>query len=376
MGVVRDRKIVVVASLAMVGTVLGGCNLDETNQPLIVVEQKPAGSTTGAAGSATGAAGSATGAAGSTTGAAGSTTGAAGSTTGAAGSTGVGTTMDAWIAFDSDGGAFNRDIYVIRADGTGRRRLTTEPSVEAQPSFSRDGTRLAFASDRVGGVMQIYVMDLATGRTTSLTKRAAGAHDPAFALDGTRVGYRSGISVFTAMVDGSDERQVTDGQTCCMGGPFGAPVFHNDGQTTVYDDYNAIYSTSNGAARRTIVMPTTGEQSHPGLSPDGLNVVLQSTCGGDNAARSIWAVPATGTTNYSCTDGRRLSPHGTDATHASWGPQNMIVWGSIEGGNNSSSPVPSSLVTWQDGTLRTLTSGNADDRDPSWSPPGTLIGNW
>jgi hypothetical protein len=54
----------------------------------------------------------------------------------------------------------------------------------------------------------------------------------------------------------------------------------------------------------------------------------------------------------------------------------MIVWGSVAGGNNSSSPVPSSLVTWQDGTLRTLTAGGADDRNPSWSPIGTVIGSW
>ena len=125
-----------------------------------------------------------------------------------------------------------------------------------------------------------------------------------------------------------------------------------------------------------MVMPTTGEQSHPSLSPDGYNVALQSTCANDNAARSIWTVPATSTTAYSCTDGRRLSPHETDATHASWGPNNMIVWGSVAGGNNSSSPVASSLVAWQDGTLWTLTSGNGDDRNPSWSPLGTIIGDW
>jgi hypothetical protein len=177
------------------------------------------------------------------------------------------------------------------------------------------------------------------------------------------------------MLDGSDERQVTDGVTCCMGGPFGAPVFLSDGHSTIYDDYNAVYSTSDGTARQTIVMPTTGEQSHPALSPDGLTIALQSTCIGDNAARSIWTVPAIGTTNWSCSSGRRLSEPGTDATHASWGP-NMIVWGSVAGGTNSSSPVPSSLVTWQDGTLGTLTDGSADDRNPSWSPAGTVIGTW
>jgi Tol biopolymer transport system component len=282
----------------------------------------------------------------------------------------------AWIAFDSDGGAANRDIYVIRADGTGRRRLTTAPSVEGQPSFSRDGTKLAFASDRDGGVMQIYLMDLATGLTTRVTQRAETAHDPAFMIDGTRVGYRSGVVVFTAQLDGTDEREVTNGQTCCLDGPFGPPVFPSDGHSTIYDDYNAIYSTSDATTRQTIVGPTTGEQSHPALSPDGSTVALQATCAGDNAARSIWTVPATGTTDYSCTEGRRLSERGTDATHASWGPSGMIVWGSVAGGTNRSSPVPSSLVTWQDGTLRTLPNGGADDRNPSWSPTGTVIGAW
>ncbi|HXT99810.1 MAG TPA: hypothetical protein VN903_02390 [Polyangia bacterium] len=303
--------------------------------------------------------------------------------TGAAGAGGMATPvgdagipLDVWIAFDSDA-AGSRDIYIIRADGTERRRLTTETSSETQPSFSRDGTKLAFTSDRSSG-LQIYLMDLTTGLETRVTQRAEGAHDAAFTSDGTRIGYRAGASVFTAKLDGTDERQVTDGQTCCVGGPYGAPVFpSSNSQWTIYDDYNAIYLlTSIGATRRPIVSPTTGEQSHPSLSPDGATIVMQATCINDNAARSIWKVPATGTTPLSCTGGVRLSPTMTDATHAAWGPNNMIVWGAVVGGNNSTSPVPSYLVTWQDGILRALTDGNTDDRNPSWSPSGTVIGTW
>ena len=283
--------------------------------------------------------------------------------------------VDAWIAFDSDGGS-GRDIWAIRVDQSARRRLTTDTSTEAQPAFSRDGTKLAYASDRDGGVMQIYVMNLANGVATRVTQRPEDAHDPAFSMDGTRVGYRSGDSVFTVLLDGSDERQATGGSLCCVGGgtEFGGPVFPSDGQI-IYDDYNAIYALS-GTTRTTIVGPTTGEQSHPALSPDGSTIVLQSTCAGDNAARSLWTVPATSTTNYSCTGGQRISEPGTDATHASWGPNNMIVWGSVTGGTNSTSPVLSDLVLWQKGTVRTLESGTGDLRNPSWSPVGTLIGDW
>jgi hypothetical protein len=87
-------------------------------------------------------------------------------------------------------------------------------------------------------------------------------------------------------------------------------------------------------------------------------------------------VPTRETARLSCTDGYRLSPPGTDATHPSWRPDDVIVWGSVTGGTNSTSPVPSSLVIWQDGAVRTLTSGEADDRNPSWSPAETFIGVW
>ena len=281
---------------------------------------------------------------------------------------------DAWIAFDSDGGS-GRDIWVIRVDQSARRRLTTDTATEAQPAFSRDGTKLAYASDRDGGVMQIYVMNLANGGSTRVTQRPEGAHDPAFSIDGTRIGYRSGDTVFTALLDGSNEQPATGGSLCCVGSTsFGGPVFARDGQL-IYDDYNAIYALT-GTTRTTIVGPTTGEQSHPALSPDGSTIVLQSTCVGDNAARSLWTVPATSTTDYSCTGGQRISEHGTDATHASWGPNNMIVWGSVTGGTNSTSPVLSDLVLWQDGVVRTLESGTGDIRNPAWSPVGTVIGDW
>jgi len=373
------RRLAFLSALPAVGFALAsGCD-----SRLLVGENPDAGGTAGASGTAGSSHGGSAGTMASG-GTAGAGTGGTFVSTGTAGTgdapmpptSDAGIPLDAWIAFDSNGGGVNRDIYIIRADGSGRRRLTTEASSDTQPSFSRDGTKLAFVSDRSGGGAQIYLMDLATGAATRVTQRADGAHDPAFTYDGTRIGYRSGDSVYTSKLDGTGEQVMTNGATCCTGGPFGAPVFPSNGQT-IYDDYNAIYMTgSPTTTRRTIVMPTTGEQSHPSLSSDESNLTLQATCAGDNAARSIWIVPAMQTTAYSCTGGARLSPTGVDATHASWGPNNMIVWGSITGGTNSNSPVPSDLVTWQNGVLHTLTSGSGDDRNPSWSSPGTVIGTW
>ena len=50
------------------------------------------------------------------------------------------------------------DIYVMNADGSGRRRLTRSPQNDGDPVWSPDGRRLAFVRVR-GGRSDIYVVD-------------------------------------------------------------------------------------------------------------------------------------------------------------------------------------------------------------------------
>jgi TolB protein len=50
----------------------------------------------------------------------------------------------------------NRDVYVVNADGSGLRRLTTHPEYDGDPAWSYDGRRIAFLSER-DGRSEIYV---------------------------------------------------------------------------------------------------------------------------------------------------------------------------------------------------------------------------
>ncbi|MEW6755840.1 MAG: LpqB family beta-propeller domain-containing protein [Candidatus Latescibacterota bacterium] len=62
----------------------------------------------------------------------------------------------------------NVDLYVVAADGGVPRRLTYEKGYDGHPSFSPDGARLAFASNRDGG-WGVYAMSLDGGSVDRLT---------------------------------------------------------------------------------------------------------------------------------------------------------------------------------------------------------------
>jgi Tol biopolymer transport system component len=57
-------------------------------------------------------------------------------------------------------------IWVVGADGTGARELLDEWATD--PTWSPDGTKIAFASDRDGN-FEIYVMDADGTAQTRLT---------------------------------------------------------------------------------------------------------------------------------------------------------------------------------------------------------------
>ena len=75
------------------------------------------------------------------------------------------------IAFNSlrDG---NAEVYVMNPDGTGQTRLTFAVGDDGAPAWSPDGTRIAFASNRDGN-FEIYTMNADGTGQTNLTQNPA-----------------------------------------------------------------------------------------------------------------------------------------------------------------------------------------------------------
>ncbi|MEE9471812.1 MAG: hypothetical protein V3W32_08820, partial [Gemmatimonadota bacterium] len=60
----------------------------------------------------------------------------------------------------------NFDLYLINVDGTGLERITTHPEFDGFPMFTPDGRRLVFASNRENrepGDTNIFVADWVEG---------------------------------------------------------------------------------------------------------------------------------------------------------------------------------------------------------------------
>jgi Tol biopolymer transport system component len=124
-----------------------------------------------------------------------------------------------WIAFSRNTGAA-LDLYLIHPDGTGLTRLTaTATSHEDNPNWSPDGRLIAYdacdgASYPCSGAANydVFTTTLA-GSVTRLTTETAIDANPSWSPDGTKLVFRSdragNTEVWKMKADGSDPIQLT-----------------------------------------------------------------------------------------------------------------------------------------------------------------------
>ena len=95
------------------------------------------------------------------------------------------------------------------------QELTFEAGAAFDPALSPDGRLLAYASDRGGRQVDIWLKQMAGGNPVRLTSGPESAMNPRFSPDGTRVYYLSGTEIFEIPALGGQSRKVIDNA-----GPF------------------------------------------------------------------------------------------------------------------------------------------------------------
>lgn len=79
------------------------------------------------------------------------------------------------------------DLYVTPTAGGTPENLTKNHAMEADPSWSPDGSKLAYTSDQGGGLPQLWIRDLNTGKDRQLTDMTTQPLGAAWSPDGKSI---------------------------------------------------------------------------------------------------------------------------------------------------------------------------------------------
>ncbi|MFO0781270.1 MAG: Calx-beta domain-containing protein [Candidatus Saccharimonadales bacterium] len=221
----------------------------------------------------------------------------------------------------------NWDIYTMNADGTDRRQLTTFSGRDYQPSWSPDGKRLVFVSERNGNP-EIYVMNADGSNQTRLTVSPAQDVTPVWSPDGKQIAFSSnrkgqfllfimqangqGITQLTFPDTGYDPRDLTpswspDGQRIAFSSLRDAsgwvdiftvnvnthvlqrltsnsedntePVWSPNGHTIAFTRYHQLMIMNTDGSQQRLLNPNFDTGSHPSWSPDGRVVAFTGLIG-------------------------------------------------------------------------------------------------
>jgi eukaryotic-like serine/threonine-protein kinase len=147
----------------------------------------------------------------------------------------------------------NADIWSIKADGSDRKQLTTDPHRDTSPDVSPDGRYIAFMSNRAG-TENIWRMDIDGGNQKRLTNKHV-ERTPVFSADSKWVffeGWETGkVTIWKLPVEGGEPVQVTADLSF-------NPAVSPDGSLLAYDGPGKL-----------VIAPSAGGQPIKTFEPRG-----------------------------------------------------------------------------------------------------------
>ena len=179
-------------------------------------------------------------------------------------------------AFEPDGSVAvalsrgNMEIFRLTRDLTRiKETIVKSWAIDVSPSFSADGSRMVFVSDRKGNP-QIFLKDMATGKERRLTFEGKYNTSPSISPDGKLVVFsrrtKQGHRIFVMDIDTGRERQISYGP-----GADEEPAFSPDGYFVVFASnrtghYQLYLTTRHGDEPRHLDTGK-GDVTHPAFGP-------------------------------------------------------------------------------------------------------------
>lgn len=254
----------------------------------------------------------------------------------------------AYVKTDAGG---KKEVFTIRVDGSGQKRLThnnalsTEPAwghsgalvytlnqnnalkivlvdlknnrqrtisssrgLNASAALSRDGRYVALPLS-LGKQVDLYLLDLKEGRRTRLTQDRDVESSPAFSPDGAQICFVSDRTgrpqLYLISTSGGDARRLTKGASECVSPDWSPKSNKLCYSTRVNGQYVvAVMDPSNPQGGHEIVTDAAGNWEAPSWAPDGRHIVCTRSTGGK---QDLYMVDTLFHTFQPLTKGARLS---------------------------------------------------------------------
>jgi Tol biopolymer transport system component len=204
------------------------------------------------------------------------------------------------------------DIFSSELDGSDLRQLTNSPGYDAEGSFSPDGKKIVFSSIRAAYPVEklsqgdrarlskdpayfadIYIMEADGSGVRQLTSTPGYDGGPFFTADGQRIVWRRfdtqgmNADVYAMRLDGSDVRRITNFQSMSW-----APFPHPSGAYLIFtsnklgfENFELFIVDLAGERQPVRVSFTPGFDGLPVFSPDGRKLCWTSNRGADKRSQ-------------------------------------------------------------------------------------------
>lgn len=247
------------------------------------------------------------------------------------------------LAYSKRSEAFNDDIFALTIASGVEVNLTDTPGYDGFPQWSADGLRITFESRRDGNA-NVYAMDADGRNLERLTTHPAFDGQPAWSPDGSQIVFESGREVFIHETQDLDSAEVAAVEQAQTDPRDDDPSFNHQ-----------IYiMNADGSDIRRLTFHTDNDRS-PRISPDGSRILFVSDRDGNS---EIYVM------NLDGSDVRNLTYSPFDDYSPSWSSDgSRIAFVSDRIGN------PNIYVMTADGTRSaSLTLDPKIDLTPQWMP--------